>query len=353
MIKNRCVLKPSVSAFQPERRFAWLAASLAVFLGVALAGSARAADSRPSFGLPIACPVDMVCPLQQMTDLDPGPEVADPFCGVASYDGHKGSDFRVLSMKDTDRGVPVVAMAAGRVKAMRDGMADRLVMDDADRAAIADRECGNGVIIDHGGGWESQYCHMRLGSIRVRNGDTVEKGSVIGLVGASGLAAFPHVHAGVRHNDAIVDPMTGATPQDGCSETVSPDRSLFDPEAQARLPKPGLPQVLAAGFAPGAIDDGELVVNGPPALPTARAYALTGYIWAINLKGGDRIRLTVTYNGTPFAADVTEPMNRAKAVYVAFAGRKGNPKPGRYELTAEILRNGDALVVSRASADIR
>ena len=307
----------------------------------------------PSFGLPIACPADQVCPLQQMTDLDPGPGVADPFCGAASYDGHKGSDFRVLSMRDTDRGVPVIAMASGQVTATRDGMVDRLVRQDDARAAVADRECGNGVIIDHGDGWETQYCHMRLGSIRVRNGDRVEKGDMIGLVGASGLAAFPHVHVGVRRSGDVVDPMTGASPRDGCSVTPDPAGSLFDERAQAMLPEPGLPQVLAVGFAPGAINDGDLVVDGPPTTPDRHAAALTGYLWVINLKGGDSIRLTVTRDGSPFAADETAPVERSKAVYVAFAGRKGNPEPGRYAVTAEVIRAGESILVTGATTDIR
>ena len=41
---------------------------------------------------------------------------------------------------------------------------------------------GNGVVIDHGGGWISQYSHLRSGSVRVHPGDRVSAGQPLGLV---------------------------------------------------------------------------------------------------------------------------------------------------------------------------
>ena len=152
------------------------------------------AVAEPQFGLPLNCPSDSICPIQQFVDVDAGSDARDPWCGTQTYDGHKGTDFRVLSLKDVARGVEVVAMADGVVKAGRDGMADRLVATEQDRQAISARECGNGLVLDHGDGFETQYCHMRQGSLGLAPGAEVRKGEVLGFVGASGLAAFPHVH---------------------------------------------------------------------------------------------------------------------------------------------------------------
>jgi murein DD-endopeptidase MepM/ murein hydrolase activator NlpD len=80
-------------------------------------------------------------------------------------------------------------MAEGVVKARRDGMADRLVSSAQDRDAVSSRECGNGLVIDHGNGLETQYCHLRQGSLKHAPGAKVAKGHVLGLVGASGMAA--------------------------------------------------------------------------------------------------------------------------------------------------------------------
>ena len=68
------------------------------------------------------------------------------------------------------------------------------------------QDCGNGVLVDHGDGWETQYCHMKQGSVRVTSGDAVGAGAVLGQIGQSGMAAFPHLHLSVRHNADKIDP---------------------------------------------------------------------------------------------------------------------------------------------------
>src|SRR5439155_15164123 len=53
---------------------------------------------------------------------------------------------------------------------------------------------GNSVIIDHGNGEISCLFHMKQGSVRVKTGDTVKQGQVIGQVGSSGSPGHPHTH---------------------------------------------------------------------------------------------------------------------------------------------------------------
>lgn len=53
---------------------------------------------------------------------------------------------------------------------------------------------GNYVLIRHANGEHSLYAHMRQGSVRVRAGDTVSSGAVIGAVGSSGNSTEPHLH---------------------------------------------------------------------------------------------------------------------------------------------------------------
>lgn len=65
---------------------------------------------------------------------------------------------------------------------------------------------GNAVIIDHGMGLFSIYCHFS--ELRTRRGEMVSKGDIIGEVGATGRVTGPHLHWGVKIRDSRIDPMS-------------------------------------------------------------------------------------------------------------------------------------------------
>src|SRR3990167_4003312 len=145
------------------------------------------ADGALRLDLPIDCEPGRTCWIVNYVDHDPTDGVRDYACGAATYNDqpgnrHKGTDFSIGDLGAMRRGVAVVAAATGVVRGVRDGMAD-VNFRRTDAETLKGRECGNGVMLTHDGGWQTQYCHMRGGSIAVKKGDRVAAGQRLGLVG--------------------------------------------------------------------------------------------------------------------------------------------------------------------------
>jgi murein DD-endopeptidase MepM/ murein hydrolase activator NlpD len=112
--------------------------------------------------------------------------ISDVFGSQRVFNGktsspHQGLDFRVPT------GTPVAAMNDGTVL-----LARPLYFE------------GNFVVIDHGQGLLTLYLH--LSEFKVKEGDAVKRGQVIGLSGGTGRATGPHLHVAVRWQGTYLDP---------------------------------------------------------------------------------------------------------------------------------------------------
>jgi murein DD-endopeptidase MepM/ murein hydrolase activator NlpD len=123
----------------------------------------------------------------------PLPGVADPTSSGLLFGAprvghtHAGVDWIAPT------GTPVLSAAGGTV-----------------RVAGAVGGYGLAVYVDHGNGLETRYGH--LSKIGVRQGDPVNAGQQLGLVGATGNAQGPHLHFEVRQNGVAINPLGALQP---------------------------------------------------------------------------------------------------------------------------------------------
>ena len=253
---------------------------VAAFLTLALASPAGAFELAPfKLAWPADCTLGDTCHIQQYADHDPGPAATDFTCGPLSYDGHDGTDIALISRAEMTQGIAVLAAAPGTVKGARDGVADFVPW-------VKGHECGNGVVVEHADGWETQYCHMRQGSVLVKPGDPVETGSPLGFIGQSGMAEFPHVHLSVRHNGTKIDPFE---PDPSATCNPAPGPGLW----AAPIPyQPG--GLLAAGFT-SAVPTFDAIRAGLPTEPlAASAPGLVLWAYVFGSRAGDTLQFTIT-----------------------------------------------------------
>lgn len=321
-----------------------LCAALAL-IGMCLALPLR--GEAPHLALPIDCTLGEDCYIQNYVDHDPGPGYADFTCAQLTYDGHKGTDFALLSYEALAAGVTVHAASTGRVVGLRDGMADGDFLEDP--ASIEGRECGNGVVIDHGAGWQTQYCHLENASISVSQGETVEAGALLGRVGLSGKTEFPHLHLSLRHNGNVVDPFD---PDGNRNCEAAPQGTLWrEPAPQYQ---PG--GMLSAGFA-DAVPDYDHVKSGHADAVELPPDAAALVIWGLAFGGRatDHVMLEIVAPDGSTILSHTVELEKPTALFYRAAGkrRSGSAWPkGLYRGDVTLMRGNQHLGTQRTTVMI-
>ena len=327
---------------------AWMAAALVL-------DARTAAAAPPRLSLPIDCTVGETCWIMAYVDHDPGDGVRDYACGIATYNEppvnrHQGTDFALRDLGVMREGILVRAAAAGTVLGRRDGVVDRNVRI-LGPASVAGRECGNGVRLDHGDGWTTQYCHLREGSVTVKGGDAVDAGTVLGLVGLSGMTEHPHLHFQLEHRGSIVDPFTGPERKERCGAGAG---SLWGAAAAALMSY--RPTALYnTGFSAGPPDI-EAIRDGlqPPSMFKPDTPALVLWADIFNVRTGDAISFLIRDPGgdAVFEHTVIVPENQVRRfVYGGLKRRAAGWVSGRY--SGEVrLRRGSGPIGSEEIATV-
>jgi len=106
---------------------------------------------------------------------------SDPFTKIRKF--HAGMDFSART------GTPIFATGDGVVTAADNKMSGY----------------GNRVLINHGYGYQTLYGHMS--KFKVRAGQKVKRGDILGYVGSTGRSEAPHLHYEVHKNGEVVNPL--------------------------------------------------------------------------------------------------------------------------------------------------
>jgi len=324
-----------------------LAVVAALLMAVVTLPPSEAQEIR--FAKPADCVLGETCFIQNYVDHDPGPGASDLTCGVRTYDHHTGTDIRILDLAAMRRGVAVRAAADGRVRRIRNDVAD-VSFRDIGTDAIRGKSCGNAAVLDHGAGWSTIYCHMHRGSVVVQPGQIVKAGQQLGLVGLSGRTEFPHLHFEVRHGRRLVDPFAGpaAVGAGGVNSCGAPSHSLWrNPVAVGLIYVPAA--VIGAGFA-ATVPTAKSLADGihrsstlPPDSPS-----LLFWVRVIGVLPGDVQALQVVRpDGKVLARSRPKNVDRAKALYWGYVGKRRRDAPwpaGVYRGEYRLARDGRQLL---------
>lgn len=168
---------------------------------VRIRGQSNSCDARdlPKFAWSLEGKGGKDWAITQYFDLDPEPVKMLDFMNfsgedASTYDGHTGIDIAIPGFAAQDRGVDIRAAFAGIVEVIQDGQPDRQVeWNPANKA--------NYVVVRSENGFATAYLHMRKGSLKVKPGDIVSVGQILGQVGSSGISSGPHLHVETRDCD--------------------------------------------------------------------------------------------------------------------------------------------------------
>ena len=298
-----------------------------------------------SMELPVNCSGAEFCAPQNYFDHDPSPAYADYVCGPLSYDTHTGTDIRI-SYADMERGVAVLAVADGVVRAVRDGEAEGEISLRG-KASVTGRGAGNAVVVVHGEGFETQYSHLKRGSVAVRSGQHVKTGHVLGLVGLSGITEFPHLEISVRHQNRPVDPYKGLL-FDGCGgprEALWSRAALQSPVLTYRAsgvleagffhapPKDPIALLRRHGWLEGRAGDPDVLVFGVQVFGPR-----SGDVWTLRFVGPDG-RVLVE-------SRTIQERHQAQAMRYVGKKKRAAWAPGRYRGEFRLLRPGEGEVAA-------
>jgi Peptidase family M23 len=319
------------------------------------------ADDQMRFAFPVDCTLGVDCSITKYFDLGVVPVGDDYMCGNRTFGGHAGVDIAVRNWTTSDDEVSVLAAAPGRVRNFHDGEKDedlRYVTDWED--VKKNRSCGNYVTLDHGGGWFTQYCHMRYGSVAVLPRENVHERQKIGEIGISGYTVSHHLHFSVWSEGDLVDPFSGRRKGEGCGSPSAPLWKEKIPQEVAYEPV----VILDVGLTDYRPDWQFLTRKMQPGAGLSEKEPI--YVWAdvYGAVAGDQVEFEIyrEKGKKKFSKTITVSEDVIKINYfrqflfVEWSENSQYRTPGKCVANVHLIRklaNGDAQASNKSSAIVR
>jgi hypothetical protein len=256
---------------------------------------------------------------------------------------HKGTD--IAPDRTIVETLDIVAAAAGRVIGTGDGLDDTPIeLRAPDRDSV---RCGNGVRIDHGGGWTTQYCHMARGSVTVSKGATADAGDKLGQIGSSGWSELPHLHFQLEVDGGPVDPFLGRGPgtDDVCVASRGQSTGMWVDAGphNASSYQPVRFRTIGLTTAPPTREQAKY--GGYPDVAPPNPDALVAYAVLFGAPSGARITTRVEGPAGGVMFNDSRVLDRDFAEYFFFAGQKrGNRNWPAGVYTARLTVSGEGAM---------
>ncbi len=291
--------------------------------------------------LPIDCKLGESCWIANLPRHHIQGKQVDFRCGPNTYRNHKGTDIALRDLKQMKEGVNVLSPFDGEVKALRNKV-DDVSTRDAGKKAIKGIECGNGVVIDSKD-TQVQLCHLKKGSVKVKVGQKIKTGDVIGQVGLSGMTEYPHLHISVRQKVSgkykEADPFYG--PQTSCGLTPKPmwaDAQLMEKHARTGV-------VYNYGFMFGShnakqIRSGDITEKQP-----SRPKEFIGFVDIFSVNRGDALTMSIEELSGKELVKRHHKFSKYQARYLFFIGKilRGNRLSGKYQLNIQYVHSSGEI----------
>lgn len=306
---------------------------------------------------PVDCTIGQDCWVVHYVDTQAAHNMAQDYqCGSLTYDGHDGSDFAIRDLLTMETGVDVLAALEGEVLRLRDGVEDKEPSKEEITQMLAEHKgCGNGIVLQHKEGWQTLYCHLKQGSLMVKEGEHVKAGQPLAKVGHSGIAEFPHLHFIVMKDSVLYDPFTGLPAQTSCDSR----RDGVTPLWQQEITYEPL-SIYAAGFqrSPPLLDALKIAADSPEKLTLGKGDPVIFWALFYGLQKGDLVTLKILDEAGDVLASRSFPQEKTRIRQMYYMGKPFNPAvfaTGNYKGEVHVTRKSPDIadIVRTRTVDIR